>query len=132
MPGKPSFIFPQELFGNSIESYIDVIDEVAHEHQCEIIDLFANQISIPTIDGSHPNKDGMTILAKLMARRLLDGDCSHLDCQTRHQYVYISGCSNKGMLICSQCGKVKSISSESNQHSISHSLRETPTTEELL
>lgn len=127
MPSKPSFIFPKELFGNSIESYNYVINEIAHEQQCEIIDLFANQISIPTIDGSHPNKEGMTVIAKLIARRILDGECSHLDCQSNHQYVDIGGCSLTRVLLCSRCGKMKSL----DQQIIPHSFSETPPTEEL-
>jgi hypothetical protein len=95
------------LYGNSIESYNKVIGEVASEYQCEVIDLHADKISIPTIDGSHPNKDGMTILAKLIARGILSGDCLHLDCQTDHEYVQIGGDPRKRVLMCSQCGKIK-------------------------
>jgi len=131
MPSKPSFIFPNELFGNSIESYNYVIDEIAREHQCEVVNLFANQISIPTIDGSHPDKEGMTIIAKLIARRILDGDRSLLDCQTKHEYVYIFGNSDKELLMCSKCGKVRNIVSESNQMDTPHSFVESPPTEEL-
>ena len=106
-PTEPVIHFPKVLYGNSIESYNKVIGEVARKYQCEVIDLYADKISIPTIDGSHPNKDGMKILAKLIARGILSGDCLHLDCQTDHQYVQIGGDPRKRVLMCSQCGKIK-------------------------
>ena len=112
MPSDPSFIFPEELYGNKIESYNYVIDEIAYVYQCKVIDLYANRIFIPTIDGSHPNKEGMTFLAKLITRRMLDGEDTHLDCQTNHQYVVVGECSRTRVLVCSCCGKQKFISTE--------------------
>ena len=105
MPQKPSFVFPKSLYGNSIESYNYAIKEIASQHQCEVIDLFANYINIPTIDGSHPNKDGMVVIAKLIARRIMGDEAAHLDCQNNHQFVYVSGDLQTEGLMCSRCGK---------------------------
>ena len=105
MPQKPSFVFPKSLYGNSIESYNYAIKEIASQHQCEVIDLFANYINIPTIDGSHPNKDGMVVIAKLIARRIMGDEAAHLDCQKNHQFVYVSGGLQTEGLMCSRCGK---------------------------
>lgn len=64
MPYKPSFIFPEELFGNSIEAYNSAIKKVAYRHNCQVIDLYVKQLPVSTIDGSHPDREGMRQIAK--------------------------------------------------------------------
>ena len=91
--------------------------------------MFANYINIPTIDGSHPNKDGMVVIAKLIARRIMGDEVAHLDCQNNHQFVYVSGDLQTEGLMCSRCGK--SVPLNYIQEENYRGFYDSPSTEEL-
>ncbi len=72
IPNNPDFVFPKIWRGNSIEVFNRIIRDTAARRQCGIIDLHENAINIPTIDGSHPNKDGMKIIADSIAEKMMN------------------------------------------------------------
>ena len=71
MSSNPYFEFPYEYCGMNIEAYNGVIRKKAKKHKCNIIDLYAENQPYDTIDGTHPNKDGMNTLAKMIASSML-------------------------------------------------------------
>ena len=71
MSSNPYFEFPYEYCGMNIEAYNGVIRKKAKKHKCNIIDLYAENQPYDTIDGTHPNKDGMNTLAKMIASNML-------------------------------------------------------------
>lgn len=70
MSSNPSFNFPYEYGGTHIEKYNQIIKDTADMNNCKIIDLYSYHISYDSIDGSHPNADGMNTLATLMIREI--------------------------------------------------------------
>lgn len=70
MSQKPSFVFPEKHGGIHIEEYNKIIRRIAHDMHCKLIDLYSYNIPYDTIDGSHPNTDGMNTLATLMIREI--------------------------------------------------------------
>ncbi len=63
-----SFAFPYTYGGRHIEEYCAVIRACAEEKGCRLIDLYGAATPHDTIDGFHPNADGM----KTLARRVLE------------------------------------------------------------
>ena len=59
MSGKPSFVFPENYGGINIEKYNAVIRNAAESKNCNVIDLYNYHFPYDSIDGSHPNRDGM-------------------------------------------------------------------------
>lgn len=70
MSSNPSFNFPYEYGGTHIEKYNQIIKDTAETHKCKVIDLYSYHIPYDSIDGSHPNTDGMNTLATLMIREI--------------------------------------------------------------
>ena len=70
MSGKPSFVFPENYGGINIEKYNAVIRNAAESKNCTVIDIYKYHLSYDSIDGSHPNRDGMQTLAALMLREM--------------------------------------------------------------
>jgi len=70
MSSNSSFKFPYECGGTNIEKYNQIIRDVADIHKCKVVDLYSRHIPYDTIDGSHPNEDGMNTLATLMIREI--------------------------------------------------------------
>lgn len=68
MSSNPSFNFPYKYGGTHIEEYNKIIKNTADINNCKIIDLYSYHIPYDSIDGSHPNADGMNTLASLMIR----------------------------------------------------------------
>lgn len=66
------FVFPYCYAGRNIEEYCEVVRAVAAELGCRLIDLYACAEPYDTIDGYHPNKDGMQTLAKAVLQALAD------------------------------------------------------------
>ncbi|HIU35332.1 MAG TPA: protein kinase [Candidatus Fimenecus excrementigallinarum] len=62
MSSKPSFNFPYVYNGSNITAYNQVIEAVAKQYACRVIDLF-NSGCYDSIDGTHPNAEGMDMLA---------------------------------------------------------------------
>lgn len=71
MSSNSAFTFPYENGGIHMEKYNDVIRDLASDG-CHVIDLFQNRLSYDTIDGTHPNADGMRTLAKLICKEAAD------------------------------------------------------------
>lgn len=70
MSSNPSFSFPYEYGGTHIEKYNQIIKDTADMNNCKIIDLYSYHIPYDSIDGSHPNADGMNTLATLIIREI--------------------------------------------------------------
>ena len=66
------FIFPYWRAGVHINEYSNVIRNVAKAHACRIIDLYESPEKYDTIDGFHPNSDGMKTLSKAVLSQLGD------------------------------------------------------------
>ncbi len=60
---REDFSFPYRYGGEHIEAYCSVIRTCAYEYRCRIIDLYNSDTPYDTIDGFHPNADGMRTLA---------------------------------------------------------------------
>ncbi len=71
MSTNPRFKFPYKHGGIHIEEYNRKIKQVANNYNnCEIIDLYKYNIPYDTIDGSHPNANGMNTLATLVIKEM--------------------------------------------------------------
>ena len=71
IPNRPTFVFPKIYHGNNIEDYNRVIAKLAEKNKCQLVDIYSQGINISTIDGSHPDKEGMTVLARIITRELM-------------------------------------------------------------
>ena len=60
----PSFTFPYRYAGWHIDTYCDAIRDSAATFGCRLIDWRQSGVSHDTIDGFHPNADGMRTLAE--------------------------------------------------------------------
>ena len=67
---KPQFMFPTEPGGYSIETYNDIIKERAKSYDYELIDFASFKVPYDSIDGSHPNAEGMRTLTELVAKEM--------------------------------------------------------------
>lgn len=70
MSSNPSFKFSYEYGGTHMEEYNQIIKDAAGMHNCKVIDLYSYRIPYDSIDGTHPNADGMNTLATLMIREI--------------------------------------------------------------
>ena len=70
---RPSFHFPYVYAGRHIEEYCAVIRTCAKEHKCRVIDVYAAGLPYDTVDGFHPNADGMKTLSSIVLSAL-DGE----------------------------------------------------------
>ena len=59
----PTFTFPYTHGGRHIEEYVKVIRTLSAKHGCHLVDLYKSAEPYETIDGFHPNRDGMQTLA---------------------------------------------------------------------
>ena len=64
------FAFPYYYGGRHIEEYCRVIRECAEEYGCRLIDLYRANTPHDTIDGFHPNADGMKTIAEAVLSQL--------------------------------------------------------------
>lgn len=72
IPNRPTFVFPKIYQGNNIIDYNRLIAKLASKNKCRLVDIYSRRISISTIDGSHPDKEGMTVLARIITRELMN------------------------------------------------------------
>lgn len=101
------FVFPEIYNGNDIKKYNDTIRDCVRENNCNLIDLYANQLPYDSIDGTHPNVDGMGTLAVQIIRSMTDDvGASFLDCESGHDLNLISENNCNLTLICSKCGRI--------------------------
>lgn len=73
-----SFKFPLEFGGKHIEIYNSIIRKAAQGQACRLIDLYSYSLPYDSIDGSHPNVDGMNTLAQMVICSVIgkDPECS--------------------------------------------------------
>ena len=67
------FKFPHVLRGHHAEDYCRVIIESAKIFDCKVIDLYRSGTLVDTIDGFHPNKDGMISIFESAVKILNEG-----------------------------------------------------------
>ncbi len=60
----PYFFFPDYQEGVKMTEYGELVKRVAIKKQCKVIDLWDENILCETIDGLHPNYNGMRMIAK--------------------------------------------------------------------
>jgi len=68
MSNNPSFVFPEVYNGNNINNYNKMIHDIAEKQKCKLIDLYYDKIPYDSIDGTHPNINGMRRLASKIIR----------------------------------------------------------------
>lgn len=109
MSSNPSFDFPCVYNGNDINEYNRIIETVAKQYDCKIIDLFSYHIPYDSIDGSHPNTNGMNTLATLMIRSIGGKEVEPLlDCEDdQHDFKQIEQHADSIKYVCQKCGKIK-------------------------
>lgn len=85
---KPGFRFPEAHGGIALREYNQQIGNVARAWGCRVLDLHAEGIPLDTLDGIHPNAEGMDTLAMLLVRQMADKfGASLLDCPGEHEVV---------------------------------------------
>ncbi len=67
---KEDFAFPYRYAGRHIEEYCAVIRSCAETYGCRVIDMYETAAPYDTIDGFHPNADGMKTLADAVISQL--------------------------------------------------------------
>lgn len=110
MSSDPSFHFPYKYNGNYINKYNQIIETVANQQNCKLIDLFSYSVPYDSIDGSHPNVNGMNTLATLMIRSIGGKDVEpFLDCKNdQHDFKWIERHADYSKkYVCQKCGKIK-------------------------
>ena len=105
---NPSFVFPSCYGGTALEEYNQVIRECANLHGCRVIDLAEFKVPYDTVDGIHPNCEGMALLASLTVRAAADEvGAAFLDCEGGHhenvEYLDETGAYR---YVCKRCGSV--------------------------
>ena len=86
---NPRFVFPTDLYGNSLEAYNAAIRRITQRRHCDLLDLYFPQAPISTIDSSHPDRAGMHQLAKLMYQSMFPLS-DFVDCEyDNHYYMRI-------------------------------------------
>ena len=71
---RENFVFPYCRGGIHIEQYCDAIRDAirkcALQNKCRIIDLYASNVTYDTVDGFHPNAEGMKTIADAVLEQL--------------------------------------------------------------
>lgn len=67
---KENFVFPYREGEWHIQNYCNTIRDCAEKQGCRVIDLYHYPIPYDTIDGAHPNADGMKTLADAVIAQL--------------------------------------------------------------
>lgn len=108
MSANPEFNFPVAHGGVHIDVYNNIIRNVANRFECKLVDLAAYHKAYDSIDGSHPNADGMKTLATMVLRELDESISTILDCeQGHHNYILAERSTGDDKYVCSMCCKVK-------------------------
>lgn len=108
MSSNPSFKFPYEYVGTHIEKYNQIIKDTADIYKCKVIDLYSYHIPYDSIDGSHPNADGMNTLATMIIRSTGGKQIEQfVNCENnQHEYFVAEQYSEATKYICKKCGKI--------------------------
>lgn len=72
MSDNPSFVFPKIYNENNITDYNRIISDTAEKQKCKLINLWFDEIPYDSVDGTHPNLNGMRTLATKIIR-CIDG-----------------------------------------------------------
>lgn len=118
MSSNSSFAFPYTYGGKHIEEYNRIIMNTANIYSCKVIDLYGYHLPYDTIDGTHPNAQGMNILATMMIREIGGKDVDEfIDCENgQHQFSFMTyeydQNYNGGYHVCEKCGRIKYESEE--------------------
>lgn len=118
MSSNPSFKFPHTYCGKHIEEYNRIIMNTANTYSCRVIDLYGYYLPYDTIDGTHPNAQGMNLLATMMIREIGGKEVDKfIDCENgQHQFSFMTyeydQNYNGGYHVCEKCGRIKYESEE--------------------
>lgn len=109
MSNRPDFRFPHKYAGTHIEAYNDIIRKSASGNRCKLLDLYSYKIPYDSVDGTHPNFDGMNTLATLMIREIGGKEVEpFLDCaQNQHEFEIAEQYCDAVKYVCKKCGKSK-------------------------
>lgn len=66
----PSARFKHVAGDVHIEKYNEIIKNVSKKYRCQFVDIYGRHIPYDTLDGAHPNKKGMSTLAKLFIEEI--------------------------------------------------------------
>lgn len=69
---RPDFSFPHKYAGIHIEDYNEIIRRTVRETDCKLIDLYHMKMPYDSIDGSHPNRNGMKTIAASVCYSMAD------------------------------------------------------------
>ena len=70
----PDFAFPYRYRKRHIAEYCEVIRDCARSQGCRLIDLYEGAEPYDTVDGFHPNRQGMQTLSAAVISELAKGD----------------------------------------------------------
>lgn len=68
------FDFPYEYCGTHIEEYNEIIRMVTKQQECKLIDIYNMKMPYNSIDGIHPNKQGMKNIATSVCYAMSDDE----------------------------------------------------------
>ena len=109
MSQNPAFQFPFSFGGIRLDEYNDLIRQAAGSCQCLVLDLEKYHMPYDSIDGSHPNAEGMKTLAMLILRELLGENAGIFDCPSNlHEYMKVSDNGYQEKYVCRKCCKLVS------------------------
>lgn len=106
---RPDFQFPHKYAGTHIEEYNDIIRKSASKNMCNLLDLYNYKMPYDSIDGSHPNADGMNTLATMMIREIGGKEIEQfMDCENnQHEFEVAELYCDATKYVCKKCGKSK-------------------------
>ena len=67
----PDFIMPSAPYGITLEAYNDIIRKAALKNGCHVVDIYGCNNPYDTIDGTHPNADGMKTISNNIIKEML-------------------------------------------------------------
>lgn len=67
----PDFIMPSAPYGITLEAYNDIIRKAALKNGCYVVDIYGCSNPYDTIDGTHPNADGMKTISNNIIKEML-------------------------------------------------------------
>ncbi len=109
MSNRPDFRFSYKYAGTHIEAYNDIIRKSVSRNRCKLLDLYSYKIPYDSVDGTHPNFDGMNTLATMMIREIGGKEVEpFLDCaQNQHEFEIAEQYCDAVKYVCKKCGKSK-------------------------
>lgn len=109
MSKRPDFLFPHKYAGTHIEEYNDIIRKSVSRNMCKLLDLYDYKMPYDSIDGTHPNFDGMNTLATMMIREIGGKEVEQfLDCaHNQHDFEIAEQYCDATKYVCKKCGKSK-------------------------